>query len=73
MTTTPRERRRPGCEALAGAAFTSRVSASISAGDGSTSPGTAFRTVVLALLDSRIDLFEADAKHKLDDDVEASY
>ena len=35
--------------------------------------GHGFRTVVLALLDTRIDLFEADAKHKLDDDVEASY
>jgi hypothetical protein len=36
--------------------------------------GHGFRTVVLALLDSRINLFEADgAAHKLDDDVEASY
>ena len=36
--------------------------------------GHGYRTVVLALLDSRIDLFEADgAAHKLDDDVEASY
>lgn len=36
--------------------------------------GHAFRTVVLALLDSRINLFEADGDaHKLDDDVEASY
>ena len=36
--------------------------------------GHGFRTVVLALLDSRINLFEADdATHKLDDDVEASY
>ena len=34
--------------------------------------GHGYRTVVLALLDSRIDLFEADgAAHKLDDDVEA--
>src|SRR5580698_11082615 len=36
--------------------------------------GHGFRIVALALLDSRINLFEADgAAHKLDDDVEASY
>jgi hypothetical protein len=36
--------------------------------------GHGYRTVVIALLDSRIDLFEADGvAHKLDDDVEASY
>jgi hypothetical protein len=35
--------------------------------------GHGFHTIVLALADSRINLFEADdAAHKLDDDVEAS-
>jgi len=33
----------------------------------------AYRAVVLALADSRIHLYEANAKHKLDDGVEASY
>jgi hypothetical protein len=36
--------------------------------------GKAYRAVVLALIDSRIDIFEADGvAHKLDHDVEASY
>jgi hypothetical protein len=36
--------------------------------------GKAYRAVVFALIDSRIDIFEADgAAHKLDDDAGASY